>query len=415
MGGPLGDVRAGQPRDDARALGELDEVADALDRGHHVAVHELHALRAARWSPRCRSASGRPRGRARRPTPRRRSPAPARPRRRRGTGRRRGPRRRSTTTCSTSGSCLRASSTPARNCCSVIDDPRARVGDDVLDLLGRVLHVDRERRRPDHHRREVAEVELGPVGDQQGQRVALGQPERRAGRRRARRRARAAAPHVQRLLVVSRPDGDLVRALRGGDAEGLRDRRRAHRAALRRAALHAHPSDWLTGPEAPSLADPEALALQPPMSLLSPTANRNSTSMKPMTLARSMTLKAIARPRTFSASAQKMWPPSSGRNGNRLTIASDSEMTARMFRASTQPERVDDLARGLVGADDARDLLACLGVVEDPRDRAHGRLGDAPHAGDARAGRLDRALRVGPRRRTRSRPAPGRRPWSSAA
>ena len=50
--------------------------------------------------------------------------------------------------------------------------------------------------------------------------------------------------------------------------------------------------------------------------------------MNPTTLARSMTLKGIGRPRTFSASAQKMWPPSSGRNGNRLTIASDSEMSA---------------------------------------------------------------------------------------
>ena len=47
--------------------------------------------------------------------------------------------------------------------------------------------------------------------------------------------------------------------------------------------------------------------------------------MKP---ARSMTLNGIARPRTFSASAQKMWPPSSGRNGNRLMTPSESEITA---------------------------------------------------------------------------------------
>ena len=40
-----------------------------------------------------------------------------------------------------------------------------------------------------------------------------------------------------------------------------------------------------------------------------------------------MTLNGIARPRTFSASAQKMWPPSSGRNGNRLMIPSESEIT----------------------------------------------------------------------------------------
>ena len=52
--------------------------------------------------------------------------------------------------------------------------------------------------------------------------------------------------------------------------------------------------------------------------------------MKPITPARSITLKGTGRPRTFSTIAQKMWPPSSGRNGNRFTIASDSEMIARM-------------------------------------------------------------------------------------
>ena len=72
------------------------------------------------------------------------------------------------------------------------------------------------------------------------------------------------------------------------------------------------------------------------MSFVRPIANRNITSTKPTTLARSMTENGIARPRTFSASAQKMWPPSSGRNGNRLTIASDSEMIARTFSASAQ-------------------------------------------------------------------------------
>jgi hypothetical protein len=46
-----------------------------------------------------------------------------------------------------------------------------------------------------------------------------------------------------------------------------------------------------------------------------------------------MTENGIGRPRTFSASAQKMWPPSSGRNGNRFTTASDSEMIASTRRA----------------------------------------------------------------------------------
>ena len=79
-----------------------------------------------------------------------------------------------------------------------------------------------------------------------------------------------------------------------------------------------------------------------------------------------------ARPRTFSASAQKMCPPSSGRNGNRFTSASDSEMIASTVSARTQSNSIA-LARDLVGADDAGDLLALLGVVEDPRDRVDGR------------------------------------------
>ena len=54
------------------------------------------------------------------------------------------------------------------------------------------------------------------------------------------------------------------------------------------------------------------------MSLLRPITNSISTSAKPTNPARSMTANGIALPRTFSASAQKMCPPSSGRNGNRL-------------------------------------------------------------------------------------------------
>ena len=69
------------------------------------------------------------------------------------------------------------------------------------------------------------------------------------------------------------------------------------------------------------------------MSLLSPMTKSMITSRKPTTPARSSTEKGIARPRTFSASAQKMWPPSSGRNGNRFTIASESEMIARTTSA----------------------------------------------------------------------------------
>src|SRR3954449_13055478 len=127
------------------------------------------------------------------------------------------------------------------------------------------------------------------------------------------------------------------------------------------------------------------------MSFVSPIRASMITSAKPTKPARSMTAKGIARPRTFSATAQKMWPPSSGRNGNRLTTASESEMSARTSTARCvsnatdcargrggREEREDleralrvegeGLARRLVRADDARDLLVCLRVVEDPHD-----------------------------------------------
>ena len=73
------------------------------------------------------------------------------------------------------------------------------------------------------------------------------------------------------------------------------------------------------------------------MSFVKPMKNSPITSAKPTNPARSMTLNGIARPRTFSASAQKMCPPSSGRNGNRLMTPSDSEITASRYNASVGP------------------------------------------------------------------------------
>ena len=66
--GALGDVRRRQPRDDLRAVGELDHLLDALHRGQQVAVRELRRPSAARSCPRCRSASA---GRRARPRARR--------------------------------------------------------------------------------------------------------------------------------------------------------------------------------------------------------------------------------------------------------------------------------------------------------------------------------------------------------
>jgi len=81
----------------------------------------------------------------------------------------------------------------------------------------------------------------------------------------------------------------------------------------------------------------------------------------PTTLARSITLNGIARPRSFSATAQKMWPPSSGRNGKRLTMASDNEIAPRR-KSACAVENWKDWAGHLIGADHAGDLLAVVGV-----------------------------------------------------
>src|SRR6476646_4120146 len=59
------------------------------------------------------------------------------------------------------------------------------------------------------------------------------------------------------------------------------------------------------------------------MSLLTPLITRNRSSTIPTELKRYIASSEMRLPRTFSASAQSTWPPSSGRNGNRL-------MTARM-------------------------------------------------------------------------------------
>src|SRR5205085_746170 len=147
----------------------------------------------------------------------------------------------------------------------LLDDrhARTRVADDVADLLGSEGLVDREWRRAKRHRGEVAQVELGPVA------------------------------HHQR-------DGVAARDAEAGEPAGERDDTGARSASQR------------------TLKPPSC---KRPMSFDRPITNSMITSAKPTTLARSMIAKGIAFPRTFSASAQKIWPPSSGRNGNRLMIA----------------------------------------------------------------------------------------------
>ena len=69
------------------------------------------------------------------------------------------------------------------------------------------------------------------------------------------------------------------------------------------------------------------------MSLESPITNTITMRTKPTAPALSITSNGIRFPLTFSASAQNTWPPSSGRNGNRLMIASDREISASTHSA----------------------------------------------------------------------------------
>ena len=108
---------------------------------------------------------------------------------------------------------------------------RPRVGDHVLDLLGGVGVVDRERGRPEHHPREVAHMELGAVGEHQRQSVPASHPQRGepAGEL---VHARAQLRPGERHGVALGADRHLVRPFLGGDAERVRDRGRVRRRAL---------------------------------------------------------------------------------------------------------------------------------------------------------------------------------------
>ena len=131
-----------------------------------------------------------------------------------------------TTTCSRSGRSSRASSTCGEERLLGHEDPRAGVGDDVLDLLGRVGVVDRERRRPDAS---------SPRGRRGGTRAGWRtsarpcrpccspSPARPAGERVD---ALAQLAPRDRERVALRADGDLVGRCVDGVPERLGDRRR---------------------------------------------------------------------------------------------------------------------------------------------------------------------------------------------
>ncbi len=110
----------------------------------------------------------------------------------------------------------------------LLDDryTRARVGDDVADLLGGERLVDREGRGAERHGREVAEVELGPVAKHQRDAVAARDAE--AGETsRDRVDAVAQLGPRERDVVVEGAHGDDVRMGGGGAPQRLAERRRA--------------------------------------------------------------------------------------------------------------------------------------------------------------------------------------------
>ena len=107
--------------------------------------------------------------------------------------------------------------------------PRPGVGDQVLDLLGCVGLIDRERDGPERHGREIADVKLRPVAEHQRDGVALAHPQlgESAGER---VRALAHLTPGDRDAVVAVAQRDVVGLLLGGDAECLGDGRGIDRA-----------------------------------------------------------------------------------------------------------------------------------------------------------------------------------------
>ena len=96
----------------------------------------------------------------------------------------------------------------------------------------------------------------------------------------------------------------------------------------------------------------------------------------PTIVARSITRSETGRPRSFSTSAQKMWPPSRGRIGSRLIEAEreadEGEQQQRPFEAL-----FDHLVADVADPDHAGDLLALFGFEEVGED-VDGAGGDFP-------------------------------------
>ena len=103
------------------------------------------------------------------------------------------------------------------------DDAVAGVAEQVGDLLGRERVVDRERGRAGVQRRGVDEVELGPVGQHDADRVA--RPDAEAGEAGGEGAdALGVLPPGEPDAAVGRGQRDVVRGARDRRLEGLADR-----------------------------------------------------------------------------------------------------------------------------------------------------------------------------------------------
>ena len=219
VGVALGHVRRGKPRDHAAVLRELDQLLQPFARREQVAVDQLHALR---WPRRAGRVDQREHVAALRLSDRSLDVEVGI------AALHVGERERALRRLAVDHDhVLEPGRLLARlqHLCQVLLLADQRLGfgvaQQVADLLRRVGVVDRERRRPEHHRREVAEMELGPVGEHQRDRLAtddaqLGQP---SGERVD---ALAQLAPGDRERVALGADRDIVRALGGGDAKRLR-------------------------------------------------------------------------------------------------------------------------------------------------------------------------------------------------
>ena len=216
----VGDVRAGQERDHAPVgLSEPWNSSSAAQLGEHVGVRRLDALGRAR----------RARGVDQREDVVGPDRAPARLEVEVRVAGRAAP---SSSTSTTSGPAADALGERALD----DRDPVAGVAEQVVDLLGRARVVDAERRRAEVDRREVHDVELGPVDHHQPDGVARPDAERGAGR----------APPLDLFAqlrvgqlgrAVRRTDSDRVPHPLRGDLERLAQRARIERVGTRGLAL----------------------------------------------------------------------------------------------------------------------------------------------------------------------------------